>query len=72
MIGLKRQFKILDSDCTGELDFSEFKKAVDDYRVGCTGSEVDQLFAIFDHNRNGKISFEEFCQALLGELTPYR
>jgi len=33
MIGLKRQFKIMDSDGSGALDFNEFKKALDDYRV---------------------------------------
>ena len=41
MIGLKRQFKIMDADGSGELDFGEFKKALDDYRVGCTGPEAD-------------------------------
>ena len=33
MIGLKRQFKIMDTDGSGALDFNEFKKALDDYRV---------------------------------------
>lgn len=72
MIGLKRQFKIMDSDGSGELNFNEFRKALEDYRVGCTGSEADQLFAIFDRNRNGQINFEEFFNTLLGELSPYR
>ena len=54
------------------MDFNEFRKALEDYRVGCTGSEADQLFAIFDRNRNGQINFEEFFNTLLGELSPYR
>jgi hypothetical protein len=54
MLGLKRQFKILDTDGSGYLDFTEFRRALDDYRVGCTGSEADQLFAIFDRDRNGR------------------
>ena len=33
MIGLKRQFKIMDADGSGALDFNEFKKALDDYRI---------------------------------------
>ena len=41
LIGLKRQFKIMDTDGSGELDFGEFKKALEDYRVGCTGPEAD-------------------------------
>lgn len=41
LIGLKRQFKIMDSDGSGALDFQEFKKALDDYKVGCTQEEVE-------------------------------
>lgn len=72
LIGLKRQFKIMDSDGSGNLDFGEFRKALDDYRVGCSGPEADQIFAIFDRNRDGVINFEEFMLVILGELTPYR
>ena len=32
LIGLKRQFKIMDSDGSGALDYGEFKKALDDYK----------------------------------------
>lgn len=39
LIGLKRQFKLMDTDGSGALDFSEFKKALDDYRVGCNEEE---------------------------------
>jgi len=40
LIGLKRQFKIMDADGSGKLDFAEFKRALDDYRVGCNEEEV--------------------------------
>ena len=36
LIGLKRQFKIMDSDESGALDFNEFQKALEDYKVGCS------------------------------------
>jgi calcyphosin len=72
LIGLKRQFKIMDSDGSGELNFNEFRKALDDYRVGSSGEEADQVFQIFDKNRNGLISFDEFMMAILGELNTYR
>jgi Ca2+-binding EF-hand superfamily protein len=62
----------MDSDQSGELDYSEFKKALDDYRVGCTDPEADQIFQIFDRNRNGTINFDEFMFTILGELNPYR
>ena len=34
LIGLKKQFKIMDADGSGALDYGEFKKALDDYKVG--------------------------------------
>jgi hypothetical protein len=62
----------MDSDGSGELDFGEFRKAIDDYRVGCNGPETDQLFSIFDKNRNGTIDYSEFMQGILGDLNQYR
>ena len=34
LIGLAKQFKIADDDNSRDLDMSEFKKAVRDFRVG--------------------------------------
>ena len=39
LIGLKRQFKIMDSDGSGALDFGEFKKALTDYKIESTEEE---------------------------------
>lgn len=72
LIGLKRQFKIMDSDGSGALDYAEFKKALDDYKVGCSEEECQQLFAVFDRNRDDTINFEEFLSAILGDLNPTR
>eukprot|EP00347_Sterkiella_histriomuscorum_P017814 403347883 len=72
LIGLKRQFKIMDSDESGALDFQEFKKALEDYKVGCNQEETEQIFGIFDTNKDGTINFEEFMDALLGTLSEYR
>ncbi len=72
LVGLKRQFKLMDADGSGQLDFAEFRKALDDYRVGCTGPEADQIFSIFDHNRNGYLSFDEFITVILGDFPAYR
>ena len=72
LIGLKRQFKIMDSDESGALDLEEFKKALEDYKVGCSQEEAHQVFEIFDRNRDGIINFEEFMGAILGPLSDYR
>ena len=72
LIGLKSQFKIMDSDGSGALDFQEFKRALDDYKVGCSEEEAQTLFGIFDRNKDGTINFEEFMYALLGDLGEFR
>ena len=72
LIGLKRQFKIMDADGSGCLDYSEFKKALDDYKVGCQDEEAKTLFSIFDKNRDGTINFDEFLFAIVGELNELR
>ena len=72
LIGLKRQFKIMDSDGSGALDIEEFKRALADYKVQATPEEAEQIFHIFDKNNDGTINFEEFMGAILGELSEYR
>lgn len=62
----------MDSDGSGALDFNEFKKALDDYRIQTTDAEAEQVFAIFDRNRDGTINFEEFIGAILGEMNENR
>lgn len=62
----------MDSDESGALDFEEFSRALNDYRVGCTAEEAGQVFQIFDRNRDQTINFEEFMSAILGDLNEYR
>lgn len=62
----------MDSDGSGALDFDEFSKALIDYKVDCPEEEVQNLFSIFDKNRDGTINLDEFVNAVLGELTPTR
>jgi Ca2+-binding EF-hand superfamily protein len=66
LIGLKRQFKLMDSDESGALDYGEFKKALDDYKVKSSDEETEQIFSIFDKNRDETINFDEFMDAILG------
>lgn len=62
----------MDSDESGALDFTEFKKALDDYKVGSSDEETSTVFSIFDRNGDGTINFEEFMGAILGDLNSYR
>jgi Ca2+-binding EF-hand superfamily protein len=58
----------MDSDGSGQLDFSEFTHAVNDYKVGLSEQEADTLFKMFDRNHDGTINFDEFMNTLLGDL----
>lgn len=62
----------MDSDGSGALDYNEFKKALDDYRVQSSDAEAEQVFVIFDRNRDGTINLEEFISSILGDLSEYR
>jgi Ca2+-binding EF-hand superfamily protein len=72
LIGLKRQFKIMDSDGSGALDIEEFKRALSDYKIQASVEEAEQIFRVFDRNNDGTINFEEFMGAILGDLSEYR
>ena len=64
IIGLQKQFKIMDDDRSMDLDPYEFKKAIKDFRVGISDKDIDRLFNIFDRDRSGKISYDEFLRSV--------
>ena len=72
LIGLAKQFKIADDDNSKDLDVSEFKKAVRDFRVGLQDKDTERLFSIFDRDRSGKIDYEEFLRGVRGEMNQFR
>lgn len=73
MIALKRQFKLMDSDNSGQVCLSEFQQAMDDLKVPqVSESELQMLFRAFDKNDDNLISFDEFINYLVGELSESR
>ena len=72
LLGLKKQFKLMDVDGSGALDFGEFSQALRDYKINVGDEEMQQLFIIFDKNGDGTINFEEFMRSLLGDLNTNR
>lgn len=72
LLGLAKQFKIADDDNSKNLDMSEFKKAVRDFRVGLSDSDSEKLFRIFDRDRSGSIDYEEFLRGVRGEMNQFR
>ena len=66
LIGLRRQFKIFDTNSNGVLDFFEFKKAIEDYDIRLHPKDVENLFKTFDFNGDGVIQYEEFLRTFIG------
>ena len=71
IIGLQKQFKIMDDDRSMDLDQYEFKKAIKDFRVGVSDRDTERLFSIFDRDRSGKISYDEFLRSVRVLTLPY-
>ena len=68
MIGLRRQFKIMDDNNSGSLDMYEFKKGIKDFQVGIEDKDIENLFKAFDLNGNGEIDFDEFIRVVVGPM----
>jgi Ca2+-binding EF-hand superfamily protein len=64
IIGLQKQFKIMDDDRSMDLDIYEFKKAIKDFRIGIQDKDIERLFNIFDRDRSSKISYDEFLRTV--------
>lgn len=72
LIGLSRQFKIMDDNNNKTLEFSEFAKALKDFRVDSNDEDLKKLFLYFDADGTGSIDYEEFIHRLRGELNNNR
>ena len=72
ILGLARQFKIMDDDNSKELDQQEFNKALRDYRVELSAGEIQLLFRHVDRNRSGTLDYDEFLRAVRGPMNTFR
>ena len=72
IIGLQRQFKIFDDDGSHDLDESEFKKAIRDFRIPIQEKDINRLFNVFDRDRSGRINYDEFLRGIRGEMNTFR
>ena len=72
MIGLSRKFKIMDDSGDGELQFVEFKKAMNEMDFSLNDKDLHRIFDHFDADASRTISYEEFIQGVRDPLTPNR
>jgi len=70
--GISKKFKIADDNGNKTLDVGEFKKAMSDFRIGLSDSQVGIAFKIFDRDGSGEISYDEFLRSIRGEMNAGR
>ena len=68
IVGMGKQFRIMDDNNNRSLDMDEFTKAVNECRLGFGAAEIDVLFAAFDRNRDGSVDYDEFIRVLRGPM----
>nr|VZI19695.1 unnamed protein product [Spirometra erinaceieuropaei] len=72
IMGLARQFKIMDDDGNRSLDIKEFMKGCADFGVQISKEECQEVFQAIDKDNSGTIDFDEFLQALRPPLSNSR
>ncbi|KAF8570413.1 hypothetical protein P879_06824 [Paragonimus westermani] len=64
IMGIGRQFRIIDDDGNKQLSFKEFYKGCNDFGANLTKEEITEIFQSIDKDGSGFIDFEEFLKAL--------
>lgn len=72
IVGLRRSFNICDDDGSKSLNWEEFWKALNDFRIQTTEEEARHLFQTFDLDGNGSVNFEEFLRTVTGKMNENR
>lgn len=72
LIGLKRQFKILDDANDGTLDVMDFQKGLDDYKVEVDVKDIETLYYAFNIYGTQRIDYVQLLQRIVGELSEFR
>ncbi len=72
IIGLSKQFRIMDDNHSMSLDKYEFTKAMQDYMLGFSEAELATLFRTFDFDHSGLVEYDEFLRVIRGPMNPYR
>lgn len=70
--GIGRSFRIMDDDGSRSLDRDELMKGLYDYGLKFTKAEVTQMLIDIDRDHSGRISFNEFLQALRPPMSEAR
>ena len=62
----------MDDDNDRRINFQEFSKAAQDFRLDFLPEETRQLFELAEIGRDNRISVDEFAKLFIGEMNPFR
>ena len=72
IFSMARSFRIMDDDRSFSLDWEEFNKGMNDFRVPLGPDQRMALFRAFDVNNNNTICYDEFLRGVVGEMSAFR
>ena len=65
---IKKIIDFVDTNCSGDIDYTEFLVAAIDFDTKVTEKHFEQAFAYFDIDNSGEITFEEVAAFLESDL----
>lgn len=72
LIQLRRQFKIMDDNNDGCISFPEFVKGLRDFGLNLSEADYKTLFISIDRHATQKLSIDDFCREIVGQMNPKR
>jgi Ca2+-binding EF-hand superfamily protein len=72
IVDFARMFRVIDDNNNKRIEFEEFYKVLNDYKIELPLVQVQKLFAYFDKDRSGTIDYDELLVGIRGELNPAR
>lgn len=70
--GVARMFKSIDKNGNRQIDMEELYYGLRALGLTLTEEEAFEVLKVFDKDKNGNISFDEFLRALKGDLNNFR
>lgn len=72
LINMRRIFTIVDKDGSGNVSIAEFSSIMKEFKLELSNEQINLIFKIFDVNRDGTLSYDEFMSGVRGQMNDFR